>query len=123
MFPVPLPALVHIPDHPVHRQGKLPADFIDLIAAVLDNPPFLRLMLADNRGTLKTDRTLTVMLIAGYFHLLIHVIRLQKLFHPISFHPLQHRFQIPVLVHSGNAHKGSAGQIMGYGPFKAPSVR
>ena len=100
MFPVPLPALVHIPDHPVHRQGKLPADFIDLIAAVLDNPPFLRLMLADNRGTLKTDRTLTVMLIAG-----------------ISFHPLQHRFQIPVLVHSGNAHKGSAGQIMGYGPF------
>ena len=31
--------------------------------------------------------------------------------------PLQHRFQIPVLVHSGNAHKGSAGQIMGYGPF------
>ena len=55
----------------VHRQGKLPADFIDLIAAVLDNPPFLRLMLADNRGTLKTDRTLTVMLIAGYFHLLI----------------------------------------------------
>ena len=43
--------------------------------------------------------------------------RLQKLFHPISFHPLQHRFQIPVLVHSGNAHKGSAGQIMGYGPF------
>lgn len=24
---------------------------------------------------------------------------------------------VGLLVHSGNAHKGSAGQIMGYGPF------
>ena len=73
----PFTLLIHVPDHPLYRQGKVPATFIKLLTAVLYDLPLFRLKRAVVMYTgIQAFPAFFVVSVTLHSHLLVHVVSL-----------------------------------------------